>query len=353
MAGVDAAEVVLGGVSLASVRAAALRIEPYVHRTPVFTSQYFEALTCKSLLFKGELFQKTGSFKARGLMNGALAARDRGVKVVVTHSSGNAGQALAWAAGRAKMEAVIVVPQDAPAVKKAAIEHYGATMVLCEPTNAAREAMAAKEERERGGAIVHPSNDVEVIAGQGTCALELLEQARDHWDGQDLDAVIVPLGGGGLIGGIATAVKRILPSCKVIGAEPANADDAFRSKAAGKLLKHEGPVSTIADGLKTTLGSNTFPIVMELVDEILLADEAAIASATRAVWEHMKLAIEPSAGVGVAVAASAEFRRKYPDVRRVGVVLCGGNADLAQLAKVVAAAGPLEEASAPKRLRTS
>merc|ERR1719330_2229642 len=137
-------------------------------------------------------------------------------------------------------------------------------MVMCEPTNAAREAMADKEERERGGAIVHPSNDVEVIAGQGTCALELLEQAREHWGGQDLDAVIVPLGGGGLIGGIATAIKRSMPHCKVIGAEPANADDAFRSKRAGKLEQHSGPIKTIADGLKTTLGSNTFPIVMEL-----------------------------------------------------------------------------------------
>jgi len=178
-----------------------------------------------------------------------------------------------------------------------------------------------------------------------------VRQARAHWSGSNLDAVIVPIGGGGMIGGIATAVKALLPSCRVIAAEPANAGDAFRSKEAGKILDHDGPVRTIADGLKTILGSNTFPIVRDLVDDIFLVEEAAIASATRAVWERMKLAIEPSAGVGVAVAVSAAFKEKYPDLRRVAVVLCGGNADLAAIGAAIAAAEPLASPDEPPQKR--
>mmetsp|Transcript_79352 Transcript_79352/g.227630 ORF Transcript_79352/g.227630 Transcript_79352/m.227630 type:complete len:348 (-) Transcript_79352:102-1145(-) len=338
-------------VDLVAVQAAADRIRPFVHRTPVMTSEFLDGLSGMSLLFKCELFQKTGSFKARGLMNGALQAKARGISCVVTHSSGNAGQALAWAARSAKMEAIIVVPTDAPAVKKAAIEGYGATLVMCEPSNAAREAMADKIVAEKGAALVHPSNDPDVIAGQGTIGLELVVQAREHWAGSDLDAVIVPLGGGGMIGGIAVAVKALLPSCLVIGAEPANADDAFRSKAEGKLLHHDKPVKTIADGLKTTLGTNTFPIVQNLVDEIFLVEEDDIASATRSVWERMKLSIEPSAGIGVAVAASAAFRAKYPNLKRVGVILCGGNSDLAALGGILANAKPLSAEAMAKRQR--
>lgn len=340
-------------VTLATIQDAAQNIQPYVHCTPVLTSEFFDGLAGRSLLFKCEAFQKTGSFKARGLMNGALAAKKRGIKVVVTHSSGNAGQALAWAARAAGMEAHIVVPSNAPAVKKAAIEGYGAKMILCEPTNAAREATADQVVKDQSGALVHPSNDIDVICGQGTIGLELVEQARAHWGGLDMDAVIVPIGGGGLIGGIATAVKALLPTCKVIAAEPTNASDAYRSKKAGQILDHRELVNTIADGLKTILGSNTFPIVRDLVDEIFLVEEADIASATRAVWERMKVAIEPSAGVGVAVAVSAAFQEKYPDVKRVGVILCGGNADLAAVGTVIANAAPLansEEASA-KRFR--
>jgi len=332
--------------TLATVQAAAEGIRPFVHKTPVLTSAFFDDLSGRSLLFKCEVLQKTGSFKARGLLNGVLAAKAKGLKKVVTHSSGNAGQALAWAAVAAGLEAHIVVPRNAPAVKKAAIEGYGATMVLCEPTNAAREAAADKVALEQGAALVHPSNDPDVISGQGTIALEFVEQARVHWGG-DLDAIIVPIGGGGMIGGVAVAAKALLPGCKVIAAEPANAGDAFRSKAAGKILDHDGPVSTIADGLKTILGSNTFPIVRDLVDEIFLVDEAAIASATRAVWERMKLAIEPSAGVGVAVAVSPAFKEKYPDLKRVGVILCGGNADLAAVGGVLANAEPLSTDGVP------
>eukprot|EP00928_Gymnodinium_smaydae_P029207 TRINITY_DN22064_c0_g3_i1.p1 TRINITY_DN22064_c0_g3~~TRINITY_DN22064_c0_g3_i1.p1 ORF type:complete len:382 (-),score=71.62 TRINITY_DN22064_c0_g3_i1:115-1260(-) len=328
-------------VTLVSIKEAAKQIQPYVHLTPVTTSKFFDGLAGRSLLFKCEALQKTGSFKARGLMNGALAAKRAGRRVVVTHSSGNAGQALAWAARSAGMQAHIVVPSNAPAIKKAAIEGYGAKMIECAPTNAAREAMADKVVAETHGALVHPSNDVDVISGQGTVALELVEQARIHWNGLDMDAVIVPIGGGGLIGGIATAVKSLLPDCKVIAAEPANASDAYRSKMAGKILDHDAPVHTIADGLKTILGSNTYPIVRDLVDEIFLVEEDDIASATRGVWERMKMAIEPSAGVGVAVAVSPAFKEKYPELKRVGVILCGGNADLAAVGPVIAAAKPL------------
>lgn len=329
-----------GPVSLASIRNAADNIQPFVHETRVLTSEFLDGICGRSLLFKCELFQKTGSFKARGMMNGVLAAKARGLSKVVTHSSGNAGQALAWAARAAGLEAHIVVPRDAPAIKKAAIEGYGAKLILCEPSNAAREATANEVVQREGAALVHPSNDPEVINGQGTIALEFVEQARSHW-GRDLEAVIVPIGGGGMIGGMAVAIKGLLPACKVIAAEPANADDAYRSKAAGKILDHDRPVRTIADGLKTLLGSNTFPIVRDQVDEIFRVDETAIASATRAVWERMKLAIEPSAGVGVAVAAGAEFREKHPNLTRVGVVLCGGNADLAAISGILAAATPL------------
>jgi len=235
-------------------------------------------------------------------------------------------------------------------VKKAAIAGYGATVVMCE-TQAMREPTADRLVRERGGVFVHPSDDLGVISGNGTVGLELVEQARLHWVGQEMDAVIVPVGGGGLIGGIASAVKALLPSCKVFGAEPANADDAFRSKAAGRILQHERPPDTIADGLKTVLGQHTFPIVDRLVDEIFLVEEPRIAAATRAVWERMKLAIEPSAGVGVAVAVSPEFRERYPELRRVGVILCGGNVDLGAMAAVIAAAEPLEQAAAPMAKR--
>mmetsp|Transcript_147887 Transcript_147887/g.368500 ORF Transcript_147887/g.368500 Transcript_147887/m.368500 type:complete len:350 (+) Transcript_147887:69-1118(+) len=342
------------GVSLSAVQQASEQIRPHIHKTPVLTSEYLDELSGRSLLFKCELFQKTGSFKARGLLNGALQAKHRGFDKVVTHSSGNAGQALAWAARKAGMEAIIVVPKNAPAVKKAAIEGYGASLVLCEPSNAAREEMADKMVREKGAVLVHPSNDPDVINGQGTVGLELVAQARDHWGGSDLDAVIVPIGGGGMIGGIAVAVKALLPKCKVIAAEPANADDAFRSKAEGKILDHDMPVNTIADGLKTTLGSNTFPIVDKFVDDIILVDEATIASATKTIWERMKLAIEPSAGVGVAVAVCKEFRERHPECQRVGVILCGGNADLGVVAGTVASAEPLLGAEpAAKRARST
>lgn len=334
----------MAAVSLDTVRGAAERLRNIVHRTPVQTCEFFDALSERKLLFKCELFQKTGSFKARGILNAVLECRDKGTLGVVTHSSGNAGQALAWAGRSAGLDAVVVVPRDAPAVKKAAIEGYGATLVMVEPTNAAREQGAAKIVSERGFTLVHPSNDPAVISGQGTVGLELVEQARSHWGGIDLDAVIVPIGGGGLIGGVATAVKGLLPNCKVIAAEPANADDAYRSKLAGQLLPHDHPPNTIADGLKTTLGSNTFPIVQNLVDDIFLVSEKEIASATRAVWERMKLAIEPSAGVGVAVAVSEDFAKKYPDLKRVGIVLCGGNCDLATVGAILAQADPIDVA---------
>jgi len=337
-------------VSLADVREAAKSLERHVHRTPVLTSEFLDKLSGYQLLFKCEALQKTGSFKARGLANGALEAQRRGAKMVVTHSSGNAGQALAWAAKAVGMEVKIVVPRDCPAVKKAAIENYGATVVLCEPTQTAREEEAQKVVVEQGAVLVHPSDNLAVIAGNGTVGLELEEQASKHFglgNGQDsaspcLDAVIVPLGGGGLISGVATAIKGLLPNCKIIGAEPRNADDAFRSKAAGRILPHDGPVKTMADGLKTILGEHTFPIVASIVDDIILVDEDDIASATRAVWERMKIAIEPSAGVGVAVAVSQELKLKHPGLRRVGVILCGGNSDLSVLSSILANAEPLE-----------
>ena len=310
-------------VAPADIVAAHERIAPHVHRTPVLTCQGLDALAGRSLKFKCEVFQRTGSFKIRGATNAALQAPADAP--LVTHSSGNHAQALALAAQVTGREAHVIMPRTAPQVKRAAVAGYGAQITLCEPTNQARSEAAALKTTETRGCFVHPSNEPRVIAGQGTVALEFLDPCSS------LDALVVPVGGGGLIAGIAVYAKWRRPSLKIIGAEPANVDDAFRSKRAGALLKHDDGDS-VADGLKTLLGSNTWPVVRDLVDEIICVEEAEIKSATALVWGRMKLCIEPSAGVGVACVLSDVFRERYPvdAYKTVGVVLCGGNLDLAQ-----------------------
>lgn len=304
---------------LAAIRLAAQRIANVAHRTPVLRSQYFDRTTGASVFFKCENFQKVGAFKFRGAANAVLSLSDEEARRgVVTHSSGNHAQALALAAQLRGIRATIVMPEGAPAVKRAAVAGYGAEIVTCAATVAAREAAAAEVVRRTGGVFIHPYNDPRIIAGQGTAALELLEEAPE------LDYVLAPVGGGGLLSGTAIAVHALRPAAKVIGAEPAGADDAARSLAAGHILPSDHP-QTIADGLRTSLGELTFAALQKHVERIITVDDAATISAMRAVWERMKIIIEPSAAVPVAVLLENE------DVfagRRVGIILSGGNVDL-------------------------
>ena len=309
-----------------SIRAAQRRIDPFIRRTPVLASATLDEMSGRRLWFKCELLQKTGSFKFRGATNAVRMLDDAAAaKGVVTHSSGNHAQALALAAKMRGIPAHVVMPSNSAEIKKTAVRGYGAHIVECEPTLEARESTAARVIAETGGAMVPPFNHPNVIAGQGTIALELLDECPQ------LDAIVVPLGGGGLISGIAIAAKALKPSIKIIGAEPELAGDGAASKREGSIQPAMKPV-TIADGLRTSLGPLTFPVVRDLVDEIVLVSEADIAAYMRIVWERMKITIEPSAAVGVAVACSAWMRqRNNADMQDVGVVLCGGNVDLAAL----------------------
>ncbi len=308
--------------TIEDVRDAMRRIEPFVHRTPIARCHALDERAGCEVHLKCENLQKVGAFKARGAMNAILsldeAGRSRGV---VTHSSGNHAQALAWAAREQGIPANIVMPTNAPAIKRRAVEGYGGIVHDCKPTLDSRLETCARVAEKTGGTIVPPYDDDRVIAGQGTLALELVAQVPD------LQAVVVPVGGGGMISGVATVMKGLDPDIAVIGAEPSLADDAFRSKKAGSIQPHVGdPTATIADGLRTTLGMRTFPIIRDLVDEIVPVKEGEIRAALRLVLERSKLVIEPSAAVGVAAAMQPAFRER--GLERVGIVLCGGNLDL-------------------------
>ena len=306
------------------VRDAAQRIAGWVHRTPVMTCETIDHLAQRRVFFKCENLQKTGAFKYRGATNAVRKLDpETAARGVVTHSSGNHAQALALAAKLRGIPAHIVMPNNAAAVKKNAVLGYGGRVVECEPTLSARERTAAALVAATGGVLIPPFDHPDVIAGQGTAALELLE---DTWD---LDAVIAPVGGGGLLSGFCVASQGMRPSIQVYGAEPLGADDAARSKAVGKWLPQTGP-NTIADGLLTSLGELTWPIIRDRVDRVFTVTEDQIRAAMRLVWERMKLIIEPSAAVGVAVVLSEEFR-ELPGSWKVGVVLCGGNVSLDKL----------------------
>ncbi|RYG56536.1 pyridoxal-phosphate dependent enzyme [archaeon] len=413
-------------ISAADVVAAAARVARYVHRTPLMTSSFMNSAASegcapdappRSAYFKCECFQKSGSFKARGACNAVLSlSPEEAARGVCTHSSGNHAQALAVAAAMRGIDAHIVMPANAPAVKVSAVRGYGGKVITCESTQAAREAAAAKVVADTGARFVHPSEDPLVIAGQGTMALEILSQAAElrHLpapvvhvgasspappsDGAvpvqpaPVDAIIVPVGGGGMISGIATLVRAVDRRIRIIAAEPAAADDAARSKAAGSIQAHAKAPDTVADGLRTTLGTlrsraammllaggrakgvrstlcgirrrrmcsvptehrhdaraasrllhtsvltrshvplclagtNTWPIVRDVVDEVITVSEEDIIRAMRLVYERMKLVIEPSAAVSVAVLLSPQFKA-LPGIEHVAVVLCGGNVDL-------------------------
>jgi len=290
-----------------------------VHHTPVMTSRLLNEMSGGDLYFKCENFQRMGAFKMRGAAYAiqSLSIQDR-ANGVVAHSSGNFAQAVALSAQLMGVKAYIVMPSNAPKVKKSAVEAYGGIITECAPTIEARQATTDKIAASTGASPLHPSNQDEVILGNSTIATELLDQVSD------LDRIIVPVGGGGMIAGISLACEAINPECEVIGAEPAAADDAYRSLKAGTILKNDS-ADTIADGLRTHLGDRNFPIIQRVVKEIITVSEDEIKAAMKLVWERMKIVIEPSAGVGVAVALrEKELVRKG----KTGVVICGGNVEL-------------------------
>ncbi|QEL15042.1 pyridoxal-phosphate dependent enzyme [Limnoglobus roseus] len=310
--------------TIADIRHATERIGSFVHRTPVMTCSTLDERAGRSVFFKCEHLQKTGSFKYRGATNAILKLGAAAKKGVVTHSSGNHGQALALAAKVQAVPAHIVMPSTASAVKKAAVLGYGGMVHESGPSLAEREAKTAEIVAETGGFLIPPFDHPDVIAGQGTACLELLE------DVPDLDAVIAPIGGGGLLSGWCITAKGINPAIRVFGAEPSAADAAAKSKAAGMMVRIATPTS-IADGLLANhLGQHTWPIIRDNVEQVFTVSEDQIRAAMRLVWERMKQCIEPSAAVGVAVILSDEFRA-VANVRKVGVILCGGNVNLDKL----------------------
>ena len=298
------------------------KIQPYIHRTPVLSSQQLNAIAGAQVFFKCENFQKMGAFKMRGAANAILnLTNDQKARGVVTHSSGNFAQALSLAAKQQGVKAFIVMPKNAPQVKKNAVKGYGGEIIESESTPKAREEMAARVQQEKKATFIHPSNDDDVIHGQGTAAIELLE------DYPDLDYIFAPVGGGGLIAGTILAAKHFGNNCKVIGGEPFEVDDAYRSLITGK-IEGNNSTSTIADGLRTYLGDRNFPIIKDGIHCIERVTEQEIVDAMRLVWERMKIIIEPSS----AVAFAALLRSK--DViknKKVGVVISGGNVDLSNL----------------------
>lgn len=309
-------------VTIEDIRAAAARIGDHVHRTPVVTGRSLDAWAGCRLFFKCENLQRVGAFKMRGASNAVFSLTDEEAACgVATHSSGNHAQALALAARLRGVPAHVVMPVSAPAVKRRAVAGYGAVIHDCEATLAARESTLAQVVAETGAAFVHPYDDERVIAGQGTAALELLDEVPD------LDLVVTPVGGGGLLAGTAVAVTALAPGARVYAAEPAGADDAARSLAAGEIVPSVDP-DTVCDGLLTSLGQHNFPIIREHVAGIWTVDDGATLAALRMIWERLKIIVEPSGAIPLAAV------KNNPGVtsnKRVGVILSGGNIDLENL----------------------
>jgi threonine dehydratase len=308
--------------TLTDIRQAAERIRPYAHRTPVFTNASLNQQVGARVFLKCENFQKVGAFKFRGACNAVYSLSDAdAARGVCTHSSGNHAAALALAAKLRGIPAYIVMPDNAPSVKKNAVAGYGGLITFCAPTLEARESTLDRIRIETGATVVHPYNDERVITGQGTAALELLE------DVPDLDVIIAPVGGGGLLSGTSIAATETKKGIRVIAGEPEMADDAFRSMLAGEIIPSQNP-KTIADGLLTSLGSLTFPIIQQRVEQIVTVSEAGIIESMKYVWERAKIIIEPSSAVAVGV-----LWEKKIDLRRlkVGIILSGGNVDLEKL----------------------
>ena len=298
------------------------RIKPYIHRTPVLTSSYFNQLTGAELFFKCENFQKAGAFKVRGASNAVFGLSDDEAKAgVCTHSSGNHALSLSYAAGRRGIPCNVVMPRTAPEAKKAAVRGYGGTITECEPSTSSREAVFAEVQARTGGDFVHPYNDPRVIAGQGACSRELCDQV----DG--LDIVIAPIGGGGMMSGTCLTLSHAAPGIDIIAAEPEQADDAYRSFKAGHIIADDAP-ETVADGLKVPLKELTWHFVSTYVADILTASEQEIIDAMKLTWQRMKIVMEPSCAVPLATIL--KNRDRFAG-RRVGVIVTGGNVDLDKL----------------------
>ena len=310
--------------SIEDVRSAAERIKGVGHRTPVLTSKTLDQLAGRKLFFKCENFQKVGAFKFRGGWNAVSMLSDgEAEKGVCTHSSGNHAQAVAYSAQKRGIPAYIVMPNNSPDLKLNAVKGYGANVTLCEPTLEARRTTLEGIAEKTGAAVIHPFNNPNVIAGQGTAALELIE------DIDELNAVIAPIGGGGLMSGTCITTRNLLPKAKLFGAEPKGADDAYRSLKEGKMLPQENP-NTICDGLLTSMGENTWNILKDHLDAIYTVSDDEVIKAMKLIWERMKIIIEPSCATPVAVVMSPEFKQ-LKDIDRVGIILTGGNIDLSKL----------------------
>lgn len=308
--------------TIKEIREAAERIRPFAHRTAVLSCETLNKLTGAELFFKCENFQKAGAFKIRGATNAVFSLSDEEAeRGIATHSSGNHAAAVALAAQWRGVKAYVVMPENAPDVKRVAVAGYGAQIIPCKPTLQAREEGLAEVVERTGATFIHPYNNHQVIAGQGTCALELCEEV------EGLDVVMAPVSGGGLISGTAIAVSAVLPGGKVIGAEPEMADDAYQSLRAGKIIPIKNP-DTIADGLRMMLGELTFPIIRKYVEKIVTVSEEAIIEAMRLIWERMKIIVEPSAAVPLGALLS---KRKEIAGKRIGIILSGGNVDLTML----------------------
>ena len=310
-------------ISLKDIQHAHARIAPYIHCTPVLESNALNKIIGCELFFKAENLQKIGAFKARGGCNAVFSMDEQSLKKgVITHSSGNHGAALAWAAALRGAPCTVVMPENAPTVKIAAVKGYGANIVLCEPTMAAREGTVAKLVEEQGSTLVHPYDSDVIIAGQGTAAIEMLEQIE-----QPLDIMIAPVGGGGLLAGTAIATKALAQNTQVIGAEPAQANDAWLGFQSGTRLAQFTP-NTICDGLRATLGVRNFEVITEQVDDILLCSEERVVEAMRLIWTRLKVICEPSCAVPLAMIMD---QPKIFQGKRVGIILTGGNVDLDNL----------------------
>ncbi|MBA63020.1 MAG: serine dehydratase [Planctomycetaceae bacterium] len=311
---------------LSTIYEAYERIKNVVHRTPVQTCRQLSRHGGADIHFKCENLQKVGAFKYRGASNVVLSLSDQQASAgVVTHSSGNHAQALALAAEQRGIPAHIVMPSNAPQVKQDAVAGYGARIILCEPTLESRETTAAAIVAETDATFIHPYNHAGIISGQATVALELFEQVSN------LDVIIAPVGGGGLLSGIAIAAKAINPAIRIVGAEPAGADDAFRSKASGQLIAQTSP-NTVADGLLTSLGDLTWPVVRDLVDEIVVVDDFQIISAMKLIMERAKILTEPSGAVSYAAAVKIDFESADTSV---ACVISGGNMNLSRISELI------------------
>ncbi len=308
--------------TLEDMMSARARIAPHIHRTPVLTSRMLNELTGAELFFKCENLQKAGAFKARGASNAVFGLSDeQAARGVATHSSGNHGTCLSYAAGRRGIPCTVVMPRTAPQAKKDAVKGYGGRVVECEPSTSSREAVFAEVVAETGAEFVHPYNDWRVIAGQATCSAELIEQV------EGLDAVVAPIGGGGMVSGTCLTLSNLAPGVKIYAAEPEQADDAARSFRAGHIIADDAP-ETVADGLKVPLKELTWHFVKSHVTDILTASEDEIVEAMKLIWKRMKIVMEPSSAVPLATIL------KNPETfagKRVGIIITGGNVDLDRL----------------------